>query len=320
MRRWMFILLICCCSNICAQEFRVASFSLLESDLTARVNPVFDLNGDACALIKVIGDSRFDFSGPLGIVKRTERTAEILLYVPAGTKQLTISHPSWGMLRNYALPMTLDGRDTYEMVLESLVVSQPEPVLVPDTLSETPVADTIQIETETEPIQAEPPMKVKKTYPSHWVILAQGGIGKTLSSGGMVAYLHKFGLYASFLSNWASVDSNGLECNGDGTLYSSKTTPYYSSTSKQTFYAVDAGATLLLARNMYLYGGAGYGAYQKYWETIEGETVRNKDLSAKGFLVSLGTIFCYKHFSAQIGVKSITFKNYSFTLGIGFSL
>lgn len=320
MRRWMFILLICCCATVCAQEFRVASFSLLESDLTARVNPVFDLNGDACALIKVTGDSRFDFSGPLGIVKRTDRTAEILLYVPAGTKQLTISHPSWGMFRNYALPMTLEGRNTYEMILESLVVSQPEPILVPDTLTETPVADTIQIETETEPLQADPPMKVKKTYPSHWAFLAQGGIGKMLSSGVMIAYLHKFGLYASFLSNWASVNSNGLECDENGTLYPSNNTPYYSSTSKQTFYAVDAGATLLLSKNMYLYGGAGYGAYQKYWETIEGEAVRNRDLSAEGFLVSLGTIFCYKHFSAQIGVKSIAMKNYSFTLGIGFSL
>ena len=76
----------------------MASFSLLESDLTARVNPVFDLNGDACALIKVIGDSRFDFSGPLGIVKRTERTAEILLYVPAGTKEKYQAAAGWKRL------------------------------------------------------------------------------------------------------------------------------------------------------------------------------------------------------------------------------
>ena len=294
----------------------MASFSLLESDLTARVDPVFDLNGDASALIKVIGDKRFEFSGPLGIVKRTERTAEILLYVPAGTKQLTISHPEWGMLRNFALPMTLEGKNTYEMVLESKVIIQDEPIEIPDTLFEAPDIDSVT----TAPPVTEVRTKVKKTYPSHWAIMAQGGVGKTLSSGVMAAYLHKFGIYASFLSNWASVNSNGLECDKNGTIYSTKTTPYYTSTSKQTFYAVDAGATLLLSKNMYLYGGAGYGAYQKYWETIEGEAVKNKDLSTEGFLMSLGTIFCYKHFSAQIGVKSIALECYSLTIGVGVSL
>ena len=316
MRQWMFILLLCCCTTIYAQEFRVTSFSLLESDLTARVDPVLDLNGDASALIKIIGDKRFEFSGPLGIVKRVERTAEILLYVPTGTKQLTISHPLWGMLRNYVLPMTLEGKNTYEMVLEPTSMRETEPALMPDTLIETPSIDSVS----SSPVVSEIPIKQKKHYPSYWTFMAQGGVGKTLSSGIMVAYLHKFGFYASFLSNWSSVKSDGLECNENGTLLSTNTTPYYITTSRQTFIAVDAGATLLLSRNMYLYGGAGYGTRRKYWETIEGAVVKNRDLSSEGIVLSVGSVFTYKHLSAQIGVKTITLKDFMLTAGIGFSL
>lgn len=34
-----------------AQEFKVASFRLLPNDITAWVNPVRDLNDEACALV-----------------------------------------------------------------------------------------------------------------------------------------------------------------------------------------------------------------------------------------------------------------------------
>lgn len=317
MRRLLIILfLLGCFLSAGAQDFKVVSFSLLESDLTARVDPVFDLNGDACALIKVIGDKRFEISGPLGIVSRVDRTAETLLYVPAGTKLLTISHPRWGMLRNYPLPMTLEGKNTYELILEPLIVREYVTELMPDTLIEAPVIDSVAMA----PPSMEIQVKVKKSYPSHWIFMAQGGVGKVLSSGVMVAHLYKYGFYASFLSNWASVKSDGLECNKNGTLFSTNTTPYYISTSRQTFYAVDAGATLLLSRNMYLYGGAGYGTRQKYWETIEGTVVKNKDLSTEGIVLSVGFIFTYKHLSAQIGFKSIALKDFMLTAGIGFSL
>lgn len=318
MRRWTVIWLVCCCClTTWAQDFKVESFSLLESDLTARVDPVFDLNGDACALIKVAADKAFVFSGPLGIVKREDRTTEILLYVPAGTKQLTISHPRLGMMRNYALPLVLRGRNTYEMILKPIVRGQEEvPALMPDTLIEAPAVNSVAISAPTPDIKVSP----KKLYPSYWTIMAQAGIGKAYTVGTMVAYLHKVGFYASILGNWAGVKSDGLECDEDGKLYSTNTTPYYNTTSKQTSYILDAGATLLLARGVYLFGGAGYGTRQKYWETIEGTVVKNRDLSAEGVVVSTGALFCYKHLSGQIGVKTISLKDYMLTLGIGLSL
>ena len=316
MRKWLFILLCICSTAVWAQDFRVTSFSLLESDLTARVDPVLDLNGDACALVRVMADKRFEFSGPLGVVKREDKTAEILLYVPAGTKALTISHPRWGMLRNFMLPLVLEGRRTYELVLRPTAVVEAVPELMTDTLIERPVVESMEAELVTKEIQ----IKQRKSYPTHWVFMAQAGIGKTFSSGAMIAYLHRVGFYGSFLSNWFSVKSDGLECDKNGTLYSTNTTPYYKTTSKQTFYTIDAGATLLLARGFWVYGGAGFGARQKYWETIDGQVVKNKDLSAEGLALSIGTILTYRQLSVQVGLKSITLKDIMLTAGIGISL
>ena len=65
-----------------AQEFAVRRFRPLPNDITAFMNPVRDLNGEACALIKVVGAADFTFSTPLGIIKRQQEVGEIWLYVP----------------------------------------------------------------------------------------------------------------------------------------------------------------------------------------------------------------------------------------------
>ena len=101
-----------------AQEFKVASFRLLPNDITAWVNPVRDLNDEACALIKVVGNRDFAFSTPLGIVQRKNEVGEIWLYVPNGTRKITIKHPRWGVLRDYKFPVILESRLTYELVIE----------------------------------------------------------------------------------------------------------------------------------------------------------------------------------------------------------
>ena len=59
-----------------AQQFSVHSFRLLPNDISAYINPVKDLNREACALIKVVGAPEFVFSTPLGIVKRKEEVGK----------------------------------------------------------------------------------------------------------------------------------------------------------------------------------------------------------------------------------------------------
>lgn len=48
--------------------FTVASFRQLPTDVSAFIDAVRDLNGEACALLKVVAPADFAFSSPLGIV------------------------------------------------------------------------------------------------------------------------------------------------------------------------------------------------------------------------------------------------------------
>lgn len=107
-----------CAGSARSQEFTVSSFRLLPNDASAFVNSVRDLNDEACALVKVEAPSDFAFSTPLGIVKRKDEVGEIWLYLPQGTKMLTLKHPVWGVLRDYQLGTTLESRMTYELKVD----------------------------------------------------------------------------------------------------------------------------------------------------------------------------------------------------------
>lgn len=102
--------------------FTVASFRQLPTDVSAFIDAVRDLNGEACAILKVVAPSDFAFSSPLGIVKRRDEVGEIWLYLPKGTKSITLKYPQWGVLRNYSLGTKLESRMTYEMRLHLTIV------------------------------------------------------------------------------------------------------------------------------------------------------------------------------------------------------
>lgn len=79
--------------------FTVASFRQLPTDVSAFIDAVRDLNGEACALLKVVAPADFAFSSPLGIVERRDKVGEIWLFLPKGTKTITLKHPQWGLIR-----------------------------------------------------------------------------------------------------------------------------------------------------------------------------------------------------------------------------
>ena len=79
--------------------FSVESFRQLPTDVSAFIDAVRDLNDEACALLKVVAPADFAFSSPLGIVERRDKVGEIWLFLPKGSKSITLKHPQWGVLR-----------------------------------------------------------------------------------------------------------------------------------------------------------------------------------------------------------------------------
>ena len=109
------------CLNIVGQSISVASFKLLETDLTANTAGTMekDQNGEVAALIKIVTtQTGFSFDGgSLGIVRTKQTPGEIWVYVPRGSKKITIKHPQLGVLRDYYYTSSIQSGRTYEMVL-----------------------------------------------------------------------------------------------------------------------------------------------------------------------------------------------------------
>ncbi len=112
---WLLLLLV----QSYAQNITVVSFKKMENDLTARTLRVNDQNGDPCALIKVVVEgNEFKFEGDgNGIVKTEHKTGEYYVYVPWGSKHITIKHNDLGVLRQYAYPEKIEKLTTYELKL-----------------------------------------------------------------------------------------------------------------------------------------------------------------------------------------------------------
>ena len=135
------------------------------NDVSAFIDNVRDLNDEACALMKVEAPSDFAFSTPLGIVKRKDEVGEIWLYLPKGTKMLTLKHPEWGVIRDYKLDKPLESRMTYELKLNF-----PKPTIteVHDTIVEVKtVTDTITIpqQRSRKPLQPQRPQQRSRKPP-----------------------------------------------------------------------------------------------------------------------------------------------------------
>ena len=110
-----------------AQSISVASFRLLDTDMTANLQGTLrtDQNGHTAALIKVVTtQTGFTFEGGMmGIVDTQQKSGEVWVYIPYSSKKITITHPQLGVLRDYYFPITIEEAKTYEMQLTTAKVT-----------------------------------------------------------------------------------------------------------------------------------------------------------------------------------------------------
>ncbi len=121
MNRIFLFVIIFFAVNCYSQSISVNSFKLLDTDLTANTAGTMekDQNGETAALIKVVTtQTGFSFDGgAMGIVKTKQTPGEVWVYIPRGSKKISIKHPQLGVLRDYYFPIIIEAARTYEMVL-----------------------------------------------------------------------------------------------------------------------------------------------------------------------------------------------------------
>lgn len=302
-----------------AQKYSVTSFRLLPNDVSAFISPVTDLNGDDCALLKIQASEDFVFSTPLGIVKRIDTTGEIWLYVPKGTKKITLKHPQWGVLRDFMLPVRIDSHMTYEMVIDEPTFRNAPMIIttVSDTVVET-VRDTL-ILTHTDTLLITRPKQIVPFSITPTLGATFGGKSNTLAGGIMIAAMRRHGGWIHIAYDFGNAPHTVASCDRYGAIDGE--TPFYTGKTKHSCLLASAGAIHRISSYVDLFEGIGYGHDLSFWEKAksnEGGFVRNSYYSHSGILFEIGTIVRIKNLALSASVSSIKASIWFGSLGIGY--
>lgn len=299
-----------------AQEFIVRSFRMLPNDITAYIESVRDLNDEACALLKVVGDKDFVFSSPLGIVKRKNDVGEIWIYLPKGSVMITIKHPQWGVLRDYRFPSPLESRMTYELTLNPPLGYQ-HPVELP-ALEEHPMPlDTARHRTGILPMPpAERPRRPRE--PWRRLLLVNVGLqGDGPSAGLRIALMRRHGAYLMVQKDFHAMPRTKGECDRNGIPTGATEAPYYTGRTENGRWMLMAGGIHRIIGDFCLYEGIGYGQRDIAWERDNGVLLRNKDYSRRGFSAEAGCLYRFYRTAVSAGVMTIQGQYWEAAVGLG---
>ena len=101
------------------KKIQVTKFERNVTSLIGSMNQVEDNTGEACAVLRVrMPDNIFEIEPNLGIVKKETKTGELLLWIPVGTKRLTVRHYGVMPLAGYEIPVRLEPKATYDAEVE----------------------------------------------------------------------------------------------------------------------------------------------------------------------------------------------------------
>ena len=106
--------------HVSAQDIEIKDFRRNYTSLKASMNAVYDNAGTACALIRFsVRDTSFIIESNMGVVKRINQPGEIQIYVPKGTKRITVRYKGMLPLRDYEIPEAIEPKVTYDAVLSA---------------------------------------------------------------------------------------------------------------------------------------------------------------------------------------------------------
>lgn len=314
----MALLAHACVVSISAQEFKVESFKELPNDISAFINPVKDLNDEGCAIVKVIASSAdFAFSTPLGIAKRIDKTGEIWLYLPRGSKKITLKHPQWGVMRDYAFPSRLESHKTYELCIiepsKNLEIAYTTPIVttIRDTLVVTRV-DTLVIK----------PTKPKIPFETDLLLTACfGGKASYLAGGLMATFMRRHGGFIHLSTDFGATGKLPENCDKHGMIDGAQR--FYSGDTKRKSFMATAGASHRIGAHFVVFEGVGYSANTLAWELAQSEGggyVRNSYYSHSGVTAEAGAQFRFKRITIAASVITVKGSEWFGSVGIGIRL
>lgn len=129
MRKIILLLLLFAGVTAAAQEIEILSFEPT-MDISAKLNPVFDDNGQAAALLRIsLASDKVSFDGNI-VNEPAYEHGDWLIYLPAGSKFIRINVDGYtGM--NYDFPINIESYHTYEMVVNLPIKEKGKALIMP---------------------------------------------------------------------------------------------------------------------------------------------------------------------------------------------
>lgn len=126
-----FIIPVVFCASLHAQSISVTQFRPAPNDFSAAAQATrrLDPDGNACALVKIAThQTGFSFdAGASCIADIVYAEPGVWLYIPSGTRKVTISHKQFGTVSGWQFPVSLEPARTYEMTLKTELPEKARP-------------------------------------------------------------------------------------------------------------------------------------------------------------------------------------------------
>lgn len=275
------------------QNFNVKSFEVKTNDVRARTDFArYDYNNHLCAIVRVqilLDDVSFSENFRMGEPIRKKN--EYWVYLAEGAKYLEIIHPRYFTEKvefsRYGIDQ-LQGGTVYLLIVDNL---PPEPV---NNSNENKINDILK----------------HKTF-----ILPEFGysFSPQFSAGIMVGGVYKkIGWYLksrvgfSFQSEDATSDSSMRDF-------------FLSGDVRKKMVIGIGGITIRIPRDLCLNIGGGYGSRSLLYGTLDKKWIKNTDFSYDGLAADISLLYLMKHFSIDVGISTISFKQLDVEIGVGFN-
>jgi len=191
---------------ICISDFKLDVADGAAADVRTAVS---DLDGELCAVLGMetrLSGWTFE-AGLSGIMDVRYGDGVIYVYVPRGTRKISVGHKDYAPLRDWPIPMTLEAGRTYSM---KLVVEKPKPASKPKHTT-APVQKTSPTHVRTQtartaalrPVQTATevaPIRIEPEFCTHFID-AYAGFQLYRDEGDIEVYDYWAGLSYTWLEN-----------------------------------------------------------------------------------------------------------------------
>ena len=205
-------------------------------------------------------------------------------------------------------------RDTVFVIRE---IRQTDTVRIVEQVEKTvevPVERVVEVPVEV-PVEIPVAMDAGEPRPRTQYLLLAQAVVPDFSWGVLLGMMRTGGVWVRFDSNFHARTAD-YSCTSDGrTSYGQIWT---TGRTERERLCLTAGGLWHPANWLTLYGGAGYGWRDLYWEDASGAWAQVSDASCRGLAADLGVVFTFDHVALSAGVNTLAFRRFDCTLGFGF--